>query len=178
MAAERQRECADDHDEQLQHASIVAGVDAKINTDEFWRASRRRAVPHVQSSDARPDPTTLRQLGPRPVVSVQPMATESSDPGGAGNQDGPVRAAFASIVERLIGTIRRDCLDRTLFWTTADLEMKLLDFQRYYNGHRTHAGLAGRTPAPSADPGRVRATVSSYRWPVHCRGLDQTPIAA
>jgi hypothetical protein len=40
-------------------------------------------------------------------------------------------------VERLIGTIRRECLDRTLFWTTADLEMKLLDFQRYYNGHRT-----------------------------------------
>ena len=37
-------------------------------------------------------------------------------------------------VERLIGTIRRECLDRTLFWTAADLEMKLLDFQRYYNG--------------------------------------------
>ena len=28
-------------------------------------------------------------------------------------------------VERLIGTIRRECLDRTLFWTTADLEAKL-----------------------------------------------------
>ena len=24
--------------------------------------------------------------------------------------------------------------------------MKLLEFQRYYNGHRTHAGLDGRTP--------------------------------
>ena len=54
-------------------------------------------------------------------------------------------------VERLIGTIRRECLDRTLFWTAADLEMKLLDFQRYYNGHRTHAGLDGRTPDPSTD---------------------------
>ena len=32
-------------------------------------------------------------------------------------------------VERLIGTIRRECLDRTLFWTAADLERKLLDFQ-------------------------------------------------
>jgi hypothetical protein len=28
-------------------------------------------------------------------------------------------------VERLIGTIRRECLDRTLFWTAADLETKL-----------------------------------------------------
>ena len=81
-------------------------------------------------------------------------------------------------VERLIGTIRRECLDRTLFWTTADLEMKLLDFQRYYNGHRTHAGLGGRTPDPSADPGRARATLTSYRWQVHCHGLYQTPIAA
>ena len=46
-------------------------------------------------------------------------------------------------VERLIGTIRRECLDRTLFWTAADLEMKLLEFQRYFNGHRAHAGLDG-----------------------------------
>ena len=29
-------------------------------------------------------------------------------------------------VERLIGTIRRECLDRTLFWTAADLELQLL----------------------------------------------------
>ena len=35
-------------------------------------------------------------------------------------------------VERLIGTIRREYLDRTLFWTTVDLEMKLSDFQHYY----------------------------------------------
>ena len=25
-------------------------------------------------------------------------------------------------VERLVGTLRRECLDRALFWTTADLE--------------------------------------------------------
>ena len=52
-------------------------------------------------------------------------------------------------VERLIGTVRRECLDRTLFWTAADLEGKLLEFQRFYNGHkgacgtrRAHAGTA------------------------------------
>ena len=47
------------------------------------------------------------------------------------------------VVERLIGTVRRECLDRTLFWTAADLEQKLLEFQQYYNGHRTHAGGRG-----------------------------------
>jgi hypothetical protein len=81
-------------------------------------------------------------------------------------------------VERLIGTIRRECLDRTLFWTAADLETKLLDFQRYFNGHRTHAGLDGRTPEPSRDAGVPHASVSSYRWQAHCRGLYQTPRAA
>jgi hypothetical protein len=43
-------------------------------------------------------------------------------------------------VERLIGILCRECLDRTLFWTTTDLEAKPLDFQHYYNEHRTHAG--------------------------------------
>ena len=56
-------------------------------------------------------------------------------------------------IERLIGTIRRECLDRTLFWTAVDLERKLSDFRRYYNGHRTHAGLNGRT----RNRGRTRA---------------------
>jgi putative transposase len=82
-------------------------------------------------------------------------------------------------VERLIGTIRRECLDRTLFWTAADLELKLLDFQRFYNGHRTHAGLgSGLTPEPLTGEEIVRASVSQYQWRTHCRGLYQTPIAA
>jgi putative transposase len=81
-------------------------------------------------------------------------------------------------VERLIGTIRRECLDRTLFWTAADLALKLLELQGYSNGHRTHAGLDGRTPEPSPDAGSPRASVRAYRWQAHCRGLYQTPMAA
>jgi transposase InsO family protein len=81
-------------------------------------------------------------------------------------------------VERLIGTIRREFLDRTLFWTTADLETKLLGFQHYYNGHRTHAGLEGRLPEPTTERPAARKDFASYRWQKHCRGLYQTPIAA
>jgi hypothetical protein len=81
-------------------------------------------------------------------------------------------------VERLIGTIRRECLDRTLFWTAADLEMKLLDFERYFNGPRAHAGLDGGTPEPSPEPVCARACIGCYRWQPHCRGLYQTPMAA
>jgi Integrase core domain len=48
------------------------------------------------------------------------------------------------VVERLIGTVRRECLDRMVFWTAADLERKLVDFQQHYNEHRTMRGRAGR----------------------------------
>jgi transposase InsO family protein len=79
-------------------------------------------------------------------------------------------------VERLIGTLRRECLDRTLFWTTADRENKLMDFKTYFNHHRTHAAREGQPP-DGATPCAV-ATFRSYRWQSHGRGLYQTPIAA
>jgi len=79
-------------------------------------------------------------------------------------------------VERLIGTVRRECLDRTLFWTTADLENKLLDFKTYFNHHRTHTAREGRPP-DDALPRQV-ANLQSYRWESHCRGLYETAIAA
>ena len=82
------------------------------------------------------------------------------------------------VVERLIGTVRRECPDRLLFWTAADLERKLVEFQQYYNEHRTHAGRAGRPPTPSPDPDNARASLRAYRWQTHCRGLHHTPRAA
>jgi putative transposase len=79
-------------------------------------------------------------------------------------------------VERLIGTIRKECLDRLLFWTATDLEMKLIAFRDYYNGYRSHAGLKGETPIVTSDS--RGASLQSYRWQSHCRGLYQTPMAA
>src|SRR5262245_61685047 len=81
-------------------------------------------------------------------------------------------------IERLTGTIRRECLDRTLFWTARDLEAKLLDFQRYFNEHRTHSGLNGRTPETNTDGHPLPARFGSHQWKQHCRGLYQTPMAA
>ena len=79
-------------------------------------------------------------------------------------------------VERLIGTVRREYLDHLLFWTTADLENKLLDFRTYFNNHRTHTSLEGRTPDTPAS--RPVANLRSFRWQPHCRALYQTPVAA
>ncbi|HEY6272856.1 MAG TPA: integrase core domain-containing protein [Terriglobales bacterium] len=80
------------------------------------------------------------------------------------------------LVERLIGTLRRECLDRTLFWTIADLENKLPDFKTYFNHHRTHPAREGQPPDGATQC--AVATFQSYRWRSHCRGLYQTPIAA
>jgi putative transposase len=79
-------------------------------------------------------------------------------------------------IERLIGTIRRECLDRLLFWTATDLALKLCAFKTYYNQHRTHAALNGTTPIETTESKGL--DLRSYRWQTHCRGLHQTPIAA
>jgi hypothetical protein len=81
-------------------------------------------------------------------------------------------------VERLIGTIRRECLNRTFFWTAGDLATKLLDFQRYCNRYRGHSALGGQPPESTTDRNEPRASIDSYCWQTHCRGLYQAPIAA
>jgi putative transposase len=79
-------------------------------------------------------------------------------------------------VERLIGTLRREYLDHTLFWTMADLENKLLEFRTYFNNDRTHQSLEGRTPETLVS--RPIANLRSFRWQPHCRSSYQTPMAA
>jgi transposase InsO family protein len=79
-------------------------------------------------------------------------------------------------VERLIGSIRRELLDHTFFWTVTDLENKLNDYQRYYNECRTHAGRDGVTPVETS--GTTVVDINKYRWKKHCRGLFELPMAA
>jgi transposase InsO family protein len=82
-------------------------------------------------------------------------------------------------VERLIGTIRREFLDQTLFWNSVDLERKLEAFQDYYNHNRFHTSLEGDTPAQVGGGPKTRnADLECYRWQTHCRGLVQLPVAA
>ena len=81
-------------------------------------------------------------------------------------------------VERLIGTIRRELIDRTLFWNALDLERKLQEFRGYYNGSRVHQSLSGITPAERAGkPRQTCAALDGFGWREHCRGLFQTPVA-
>jgi putative transposase len=82
-------------------------------------------------------------------------------------------------VERLIGTIRREFLDQTLFWNAIDLEKKLGVFLEYYNHSRVHASLKGDTPAQVSGESKTRkANLDRYRWQTRCRELVQLPMAA
>jgi transposase InsO family protein len=55
----------------------------------------------------------------------------------------------AAHIERLIGTLRRECLDRMLIWNERHLRRTLSEFIVWYNGGRVHQGLNG---IPDPDP--------------------------
>ena len=82
-------------------------------------------------------------------------------------------------IERLIGTVRREYLDQTLFWNSLDLERKLATFGKYYNASRVHSSLEGKTPVEVSE-NRQRPWVNTrhYHWQSHCSGLISLPVAA
>jgi putative transposase len=64
-------------------------------------------------------------------------------------------------IERLIGTIRRECLDHVIVFNERCLHQHLQRFIAYYHESRTHLALAKDTPVPrpvqATDVGRVVA---------------------
>ncbi|MHB8348643.1 MAG: integrase core domain-containing protein [Acidiferrobacterales bacterium] len=75
--------------------------------------------------------------------------------------------------------IRREYLDRVLFWNASDLKRKLQEYRNSYNGQRVHASLDGRTPDQiSTCPSHIPAQLDRFAWNSHCRGLFHTPVAA
>jgi putative transposase len=51
-------------------------------------------------------------------------------------------------VERLIGSIRRECLDHTIVLSERHLRRVLKSYLEYYHGSRTHLGLEKDCPVP------------------------------
>jgi hypothetical protein len=52
--------------------------------------------------------------------------------------------------ERLIGSIRRDCLDHVVVFGERHLRHLLNSYQKYYNDARTHLSLHKDAPIPRA----------------------------
>ncbi len=100
------------------HRGVVDGV---ALCRMFGRAIRAQTLPKYLSSDHDPLYRFHQWQANLRILEVREIKTV------------PYVPLSHPFVERLIGTIRREYLDRTLFWTAADLEAKLESFQHYYN---------------------------------------------
>jgi hypothetical protein len=63
-------------------------------------------------------------------------------------------------MERWVRTCRRELLDRTLIWNERHLLHVLREYERFYNHHRPHQGIANirplkPLPAPITDPDQL-----------------------
>ena len=144
-----------------------ADIDGVAVCRMFNRASAGQPLPKHISTDHDPLFRFHRWLANLRVLEIEEIKTVPHV---------PVSHPF---VERLIGTVRREFLDRLFFWNALDLERKLQEFSGYYNGSRVHQSLAGNTPEEQAGKPRPGCgTLDSFGWREHCRGLFQTPIAA
>ena len=61
--------------------------------------------------------------------------------------------------ERLIGSIRRECLDHVIVWGESHLRRILRSYARYYNAVRTHRSL--NKDAPISRPIQRTGIISS-----------------
>jgi transposase InsO family protein len=142
----------------------VGNVDGPAVCRMFNDATSRQGWPERISSDNDPLFQYQRWKANLRVLEIQEIKSL---------QHVPMSHPF---VERLIGSVRRELLDQTLFWTATDLDYKLRNYQAYYNEYRCHAGRDGATPVSSGS--RKVVGINSYRWQKHCRGLFQLPVAA
>ena len=63
-----------------------------------------------------------------------------------------------AICEPLVGTLRRELLDRMLILSERHLRAVLAEYQAHYNTARPHQGIAQHIP--DDEPGAPRATVT------------------
>jgi len=71
--------------------------------------------------------------------------------------------------ERLIGSIRHECLDHLIIVNTAHLRRVLSDYAAYYNADRTHLALAKDTPLGRGVEARGRITSRPVLCGLHRR---------
>jgi hypothetical protein len=64
----------------------------------------------------------------------------------------PIRAPRANaICERLLGSVRRECLDHILLLSEQHLRRVLREYVTYFNGSRPHQGINQRVPEREED---------------------------
>jgi transposase InsO family protein len=146
------------------HAGVVEGMTL---CRMFNHAIARQGTPRHLSSDNDPLFVYHHWQANLRILDIEEIKTV------------PYTPVSHPFVERLIGTIRREFLDQTLFWNSVDIESKLLAFRDYFNLQRVHSAVAGATPGEvGGKRTKPLADLKSYPWQSHCRNLYQLPAAA
>ena len=68
-----------------------------------------------------------------------------------------------AICERLVGTLRREVLDRLLIVNSRHLQSVLVAYAKHYNGHRPHQSRKQQAPDTEALPARTAADLDAQR---------------
>jgi transposase InsO family protein len=76
----------------------------------------------------------------------------------------PIRAPRANaIVERFLGSVRRECLDHVLILSESHLLRVLSAYSTYFNAARPHQGIGQALPDPAVGRGTVAASSALIR---------------
>lgn len=153
-------------------------------------AHHRRRVIHVAVTAHPAAARTAQQLreafpedaAPRYLVHDREYvfaALAATADGGMGIQEihtaprSPWQNAYA---ERVIGSIRRECVDRVIVMSEAGLSRILTQYLAYYHQSRTHLSLAKNSPQPRmvAPPALGQIVVTSQVGGLHHR-YDRRP---
>ena len=139
-------------------------------------AHDRRRVVHVNVTDTPTAQWTAQQLveafpgtPPPDICCATAMrctgqcSRAESDPWGSTKSRSAPRSPWQNpYVERLIGTLRRECLDHVVVLNKSHLRRLLRAYLSYYHGARTHLSLDKDAPEPRPverlDQGRIVET--------------------
>jgi len=150
----------------MEFSAAPADSDGVAVCRRYTRAMAGHAPPTPLSSDNDPLFTFHRWRANRRVLDVDEMKTL------------PLIPCSHPVVERLIGTIRREYRDYVLFWNVDDLTRKLDQFKAYDNEDRVHRSLhatpaqeSGKPPPPalhSVDMAGTSSVGGSFipQWPL------------
>ena len=102
-----------------------------------------------------------------PVFAVIYGATVTRRLRAMGIRDKPIAAGSPwqnAYAERLIGTIRRECLDHMIVFGETQLRRILAKYAAYYNETRIHRSLDKDLPVPSGDSSASALSHHSLCW--------------
>jgi transposase InsO family protein len=131
----------------------------------LWLAVTRTRPPNGSPGKSPRHAVGTARLNTSSVIETASMARHLRAAFGLGIRDRPTtpRSPWQNgHAERLIGSIRRECVDHVIVFGEQHLRRLLRSYQQYYNRTRTHLSLGKDSPVPRA----VHATGSILPLPI------------